>query len=186
MKHRFTSIRDQLWEVYSELDSFSLSKIFVDDTARLNQNYFDNFFNINRHPMMKRIQLTELDLVNAFKMDAEFAALRRKTTTELEASAASLKLPVHSRALVGPERTNASYEVESDAERKIWKLNEDEDKMSRHEVYNTDRCLHFTLEWTDVNTGMRFARTFFLTTLANDDYMKDVHLSADSGSHETN
>jgi hypothetical protein len=42
--------------------------------------------------------------------------------------------------------------------------------------------LHFTIEWTDVNTGMRFARTLFLSTLADDEYMKDVHFSLEERS----
>lgn len=94
-----------------------------------------------------------------------------------------MKLPVKSRVLIGPERTNASYEEESDKERKIWKLNEETNNKS---AYNTDKCLHFTLEYTDVNTGMRFARTMFLTTLVSENYMKDVHLSPDDDSHSTN
>jgi hypothetical protein len=70
------------------------------------------------------------------------------------------------RALIGPVRTNADYKEESSADYTICKSTED-----------GSASLHFTIEWTDMNTGMRFARTLFLSTLADDDYMKDVHFS---------
>jgi len=186
MKHQFSCVREQLWEIYAEFDTFSLSKVLFDDASRLNQTYFDNFYTMNVYPVLKRIQMTEHDLVNAFRLDGEFCALRRRTTTALEQNAEKMGIPAHSRVLIGSERTNASYEVESDKTRKIWKLNENEDLIKTGQPYNTDSCLHFTLEWTDVNTGLRFARTMFLTTLVADDYMKDVHLSPDEESHSTN
>lgn len=95
-------------------------------------------------------------------MESEFSGLRRKTTTQLENNINELKINMKARVLVGPTRTNSSYEVESEKEQRI-----DPD------------CLHFTLEWADANTGMRFARTFFTSTLAEENYMKDVHLVED-------
>ena len=95
-------------------------------------------------------------------MEYEFSGLRRKTTTQLENNINELQINLKARVLLGPIRTNASYEVESAKDQKI-----------------DSSCLHFTLEWADANTGMRFARTFFTSTLAEDNYMKDVHLTED-------
>jgi len=36
MKHKVTCVRDQLWEMYSAFDSFSLNKMFFEDISRLN------------------------------------------------------------------------------------------------------------------------------------------------------
>jgi len=103
-------------------------------------------------------------------MDTDFSALRRKTTTELENDIDELKIPMKARALIGSVRTNADYKEESSSDFTIAKSSED------------SSSLHFTIEWTDVNTGMRFARTLFLSTLADDDYMKDVHFTLEDRS----
>jgi hypothetical protein len=116
MKHKFTCLRDQLWELYSNFDSFSLNKIFFNEVGRLNQTYFDNFFNLNKMVVEKRIKLSEIDLVKQFKMEYEFSGLRRKTTTQLENNINELKISLKARVLLGPIRTNATFEVESDKE----------------------------------------------------------------------
>jgi len=95
-------------------------------------------------------------------MESDFANLRRKTTTQLENNINELKLNMKARVLVGSERTNATYDVASDEKYKI-----------------EPDCLHFTLEWCDTNTGMRFARTFFTSTLVEENYMKDIHFTED-------
>jgi hypothetical protein len=170
MKHKVTCVREQLWEMYSSFDSFSLNKMFFEDISRLNQTYFDNFYDMNRVSVEAKSKLTEKKLINAFKMDTEFSSLRRKTTTELENDIDELKIPMKARALIGSERTNADYKEESSEDFSICKSSE------------SAPSLHFTIEWTDVNTGIRFARTLFLSTLADDDYMKDVHFSLEDRS----
>ena len=68
-------------------------------------------------------------------------------------SSDDLPLP---RVLVGPDRTNAPFDVISNENDKLWKYNNKDDKQS---------AIHFTIEHVDPGTGMRFARTFFLTGL---------------------
>lgn len=34
-----------------------------------------------------------------------------------------------------------------------------------------------TIEYTDAETGMRWARSYFLTALVSEDYMHDVHFT---------
>lgn len=126
---------------------------------------------MNRVSVEAKSKLNEKKLINAFKMDTEFSSLRRKTTTELENDIDELKIPMKARALIGSERTNAGYKEESSENFNICNSSE-----------SGAPSLHFTIEWTDVNTGMRFARTLFLSTLADDDYMKDVHFSLEDRS----
>jgi hypothetical protein len=66
MKHRFTCIRDKLWELYSDFDSFTIHKMLFDDMIRLNQTYYDNFFGLNRWSQERRMTFTEKDIYNGF------------------------------------------------------------------------------------------------------------------------
>jgi hypothetical protein len=88
------------------------------------------------------------------------------------------------RALIGPKRTNSSYEVESDVETPLSMVSIDKQKEGKE--YNQFDNLHFTLEWTDINTGMRFARTMFLCSLVSDNYMKDVHFTQEEADRVPN
>ena len=75
------------------------------------------------------------------------------------------------RALVGPERTNIGFSEKSDKTYTIFKTNNCD---ARH------TALHMTLEHTEKNTSIRFARTMFLTTLVRDEnYMKGVYFVDD-------
>jgi hypothetical protein len=66
------------------------------------------------------------------------------------------KLPLP-RALIG-KNTNKPYEELSNKEDRIYKLN-----MADN---NKEAALHFTIEFTEKNTNLRFARTYFLTNLS--------------------
>ena len=74
------------------------------------------------------------------------------------------------RVLVGPERTNSVFDVESNKNDKFWKYNTADQKHS---------ATHMTVEYADCATGMRFCRTFFLSALASGQqrYMADVHVT---------
>jgi hypothetical protein len=76
------------------------------------------------------------------------------------------------RCLVGPERTNSAFDVLSNKNDKLWKYNNQDGKHS---------CLHMTMEYSDAETGMRWARSYFLTALVRGgaDYMKDIHFTED-------
>jgi len=76
------------------------------------------------------------------------------------------------RCLVGPERTNSASDILSNKNDKLWKYNNHDGKQS---------CLHMTMEYSDAETGMRWARSYFLTALVRGgaEYMKDIHFTED-------
>lgn len=78
-------------------------------------------------------------------------------------TADGLPLP---RALVGTN-TNKPYEQASDQEDGLYKFNSD--KMNNH-------ALHMTMEFVDINTNLRFARTYFLSNLS-EGYMHNTFFS---------
>ena len=55
MKHKFTSIRDQLTRVYSEFDSFSIFSLVFDEIDRLNVAFHEQFYSFNQDIPSKRI-----------------------------------------------------------------------------------------------------------------------------------
>jgi hypothetical protein len=55
MKHKFTSIRDQLNRVYSEFDSFSIFSLVFDEIERLNVAFHEQFYTFNQDIPAKRI-----------------------------------------------------------------------------------------------------------------------------------
>ena len=150
MKHQWTNIREELKFLYREYDSFSTYRLVVDEADRLNQTYFNNFFGLNRGPHEKRMQLTE-DAVNSeFSVRYDLANLSRKSC--------GLDTPddgwPHARVLFG-ERTNEAYPPLSDKDTTIGDKNP----------------LHLTVEYCERATSLRFARTFFLNTLSEENYM---------------
>jgi hypothetical protein len=67
MKHRFQNVRDELDLLYREFDSFAVYRLVYDEIDRLNQHYYDNFFNFNRDTPIKRLEnRTEYDLIESF------------------------------------------------------------------------------------------------------------------------
>jgi hypothetical protein len=56
MKHKWLNVREDLAPIYKEFDSFSLYRVVFDEIGRLNQTYYDNFFNINRKAAEKRLE----------------------------------------------------------------------------------------------------------------------------------
>jgi hypothetical protein len=63
------------------------------------------------------------------------------------------------RALVGPVRTNLDFGETSDSRTPLFDFNNNDGRHS---------ALHATIEHTEKNSGLRFARTVFLSTLAKD------------------
>jgi hypothetical protein len=57
----------------------------------------------------------------------------------------------------------------SDAETRLYKYNFEDQR---------DGALHFTLEYVEKNTNIRFARTYFLTNLSQN-YMRNIYFSED-------
>ena len=154
-------------KIYQEFDSFATFRVVFDEIERLNIAYHNNFFDFNRYTPLKRVSLYEAKLVDEFWMRYEFSLLHKKGV-KVEVTEDGLPLP---RALVGPERTNAHFEDKSDKSYTIFNHNNCD---GRH------TALHMTIEHTEKNTSIRFARTMFLTTLVKDEnYMKDVWFTDD-------
>lgn len=59
MKHNFLNLRDELELIYREYDSFAIFRIIYDEIDRFNQQYYDNFFTINKDTPLKRLERTE-------------------------------------------------------------------------------------------------------------------------------
>lgn len=74
------------------------------------------------------------------------------------------------RLLVGPEHTNAGFDVLSNKNDKLWKYNNSDGKHS---------CQHLTVEYADAETGMRWARTYFLNALVASNFMSGIHFTED-------
>lgn len=55
----------------------------------------------------------------------------------------------------------------SDSETRLYKFNYED---------QSNGALHFTLEYVEKNTNLRFARTYFLTNLSQG-YMRDTYFS---------
>jgi hypothetical protein len=56
MKHSFVNVRDELDAIYREYDSFAVYRLVYDEVDRLNQHFYDNFFNFNRDTSLKRVE----------------------------------------------------------------------------------------------------------------------------------
>ena len=56
MKHKWQNIREALAPIYREFDSFSFFRVVFDEIGRMNQTYYDNFFNMNRKAAEKRLE----------------------------------------------------------------------------------------------------------------------------------
>ena len=94
----------------------------------------------------------------------------QKQLNKDEVAQDGLPLP---RVLVGPRRTDAAYSEPSSETETLYKLNNDDDKKQS--------CLHFTLEYCDKASSLRFARTYFLTPLASDEgYLKGCSFTTDA------
>lgn len=169
MKHKWQNLRDRLATVYAEFDSFSFYRLVFDEVPRFNQTYFDTFFNMNRKPAEKRLQqITESSLIEGFMCRSEMSKLLKRSC-KMSLPEDGLPGP---RVLCGSVRTDAAFDVESDKDAKLWRYNYGDGKHG---------CLHMTVEYSDVATGMRWARSFFLTALVSGeaDYMRGVHFTDD-------
>lgn len=79
------------------------------------------------------------------------------------------------RALIG-SNTNKSYDQLSNKDERLYKYNLVEGK---------DSALHFTFEFSEKNTNIRFARSYFLTNLSQH-YMADYFFSDDEEERKSN
>lgn len=163
MKHYFTNVREELNKLYEEYDALALYKVVYDEINRFNQLYYDNFFTFNKDTPLKRLERTEQELVEAFWLRHEFSLLTRKAAHS--ASTIDDDLPL-TRALIGAN-TNQGFDVLSNKEDRLYKFNMAEGK---------DDALHFTLEFSEKNKNIRFARTHFLTNLSQH-YMRGYYFT---------
>lgn len=164
MKHQWVNIRDELTIIYKEYDSFSKYRIVNEEIERLNVHYFDNFFNINRDTAQKRQQRTEQELIDAFDARTQYGLLQKKSS-DFAPEDSNDGLPA-TRVLIG-KNTGKDYSATSDSEMRLYKFNYEEEKYG---------ALHFTCEFVEKCTNMRFARTCFLTNLS-EDYMQSCYFS---------
>ena len=168
MKHRVLIIREHLEQIYQELDSFSMFRIVLHQLERLNRECYNNFIRFNRATPFERVSFTELKMVEEFRIRHKFSNLFQKFKVD---RIVPDDLP-ETRALVGPERTNLDFSEVSETEQPIFNYNNDDGKHS---------AIHATIEHNEKNSGMRFARTFFLSTLVADEkYMDGVWFSEDA------
>lgn len=138
--------------MYLEYDSFAVYRLVYDEVDRLNQHYYDNFFNFNRDTPLKRLECrTEHDLIESFWLRYEFSLLTKKAG-HLEASQDGLPLP---RALFGTN-TNKGFSEISNKEDRLYKYNAQQE----------DGVQHMTVEFVEKNTSIRFARTYFMSALS--------------------
>ena len=165
MKHKVVIIRDHLEKIYSELDSFAMFRLVFEQIERLNRACYNNFIRFNRATPFERQSFTELKMVEEFRTRHNFSILFNKAAS---CPIVEDELPT-TRALVGPIRTNLGFEESSDAHTPVAELNGEQ------------AALHATIEHVERNSGLRFARTIFLSTLAKDDkYMEGVYFSGDA------
>jgi hypothetical protein len=119
MKHHFVNVRDELDVMYRDFDSFSVYRLVYDEIDRLNQHYYDNFFNFNRDTPLKRLECrTEFDLIESFWLRYEFSLLTKKAGHAVPTDD-GLPLP---RALFGTN-TNKAFSEHSSKEDRLYKCN---------------------------------------------------------------
>lgn len=123
MKHKVVNVREELDQIYKEYDSFAVYRLVYDEIDRLNQHYYDNFFNFNRDTPSKRLEnRTEYDLIESFWLRYEFSLLTKRAGHQDPALLDDgLPLP---RALCG-QNTNKPFDKEllSDRENRLYKYN---------------------------------------------------------------
>ena len=155
MKHRVVVVREQLELIYQELDSFSMFRTLFGKVERLNSECYSNFIRFNRATPYERVSFTELKMVDEFRTRHNYSNLFNKFADN---PIVEDELP-STRALVGPERTNLDFSDSSETQTPIFDYNNQDGKHS---------ALHATIEHNERSSGMRFARTMFLQTLAKD------------------
>lgn len=159
MKHNFYNVREELDKMYLEYDSFAVYRLVYDEIDRLNTHYYDNFFNFNRDTPIKRLEnRTEYDLIESFWLRYEVSLLTKKAGHTI-ASQDGLPLP---RVLYGTNSNKDFSEVSSK-----------EDRLYKFNAANNDSTQHLTVEFVEKNTSLRFARTYFLSSLSQH-YMQGI------------
>lgn len=167
MKHKVTVIRDQMEKIYQELDSFAMFRIVFGQIDRLNKACYNNYIRFNMASPYERLSYTELKMVEEFRTRHKFSILFNKSA---QMPIVDDELPA-TRALVGPQRTNLEFNEASESVKPLFDFNNDDGKHA---------ALHATVEHCERNSGLRFARTTFLSTLAKDEsYMDGVYFGLD-------
>lgn len=125
-------------------------RIVFDQLERLNQACYANFIRFNKATYEERVSFTEHKMGEEFSTRHKFSILFNKSA---EKEITEDELPA-SRILAGPERTNLPFAEASEAVKPFADFNSDDNGKRS--------ALHATLEHTERNSGMRFARTLFL------------------------
>lgn len=135
----------------------------------LNRECYNNFIRFNRASPFERCSFTELKMVEEYRIRHSYSNLFNKFSSQ---PITGDELP-NTRALVGPVRTNLDFSDASEGTKPIFDYNNEDNKHS---------ALHSTIEHNEKNSGLRFARTLFLSTLVKGDqkYMDGVFFSEDA------
>ena len=64
--------------IYAEYDAFAIFRIVYDEIDRFNTHFYDNFFSFNKDTHQKRLERTEQDLIDSFRLRYEFSLLSKK------------------------------------------------------------------------------------------------------------
>jgi hypothetical protein len=111
-------------------------------------------------------------LIDAFWLRYEFSLLTRKAAHASQLPPDDLPL---TRALIGGN-TNKPHDQLSNKEERLYKYNL---------VDGKDSALHFTFEFSEKNTNIRFARSYFLSNLSQH-YMQDYYFTDDEEERKSN
>jgi len=139
--------------------------VVFDKIDRLNRQCYNNFIRFNMAKPEERLCFTELKIIEEFRTRYRLSTLFNKTALR---SIIDDELPI-TRALVGAQRTNLDFSEDSESVKPIFDAEDTQNS-----------ALHTTFEHIEKNSGLRFARTFFLSTLPRDEkYMEGVWFSRD-------
>ena len=147
-------------------------RLVFDQIERLNCACYNNFIRFNRATPFERVSFSELKMVEEFRTRYHFSILFNKSASKMIVED---ELP-QTRALVGPVRTNSDFGETSDSRTPLFDFNNNDGKHS---------ALHATIEHTEKNSGLRFARTVFLSTLAKDQQYMDGFWFSEDADHQT-
>lgn len=123
---------------------------------RLNKSFAKNFETFNRITPEKRLEQSPQQMVNEFFSKSDLQNIQRLSADMPEFSDGFPK----SRICVGQNETDSFDAQHVSSQQSL--------------IERKESSLHMTLEHVEPNNGMRFARTYFLSALASDGFMKGV------------
>jgi uncharacterized protein YukE len=164
MKHKFTNITQQMQVIYAELDSFAMLRIVYYELVQLNKAFAQNFEYFNSVDSIKRLQSTPQRMCSGLAAKADLAQVQRLACNMSEFNDGFPRTRVN----VGQETDSFGASVQS-SDKTLWTKPDGWQEDQRQES-----PLHMTLEHVDPCLGLRFARTYFLSNLAPENYMKFV------------